>query len=440
MARNRSIVHGLLLVACFVALARPDRLWSSVQPRLDPDRSAALLEPLALPSGPGIHDRFAADLERRILELQGFRRVPGAVAAGQSLDQILRAAGVAAGESLAFARSLKPVLDPRKMRPGDSYELLLDASGQLFRFDYRRSALERYRAQAADGGWTVEKVDVPVERREAELAGRVAGSLYESFLDAGGDADLIMAFADLFSWDVDFGRETREGDEFRMIYEKLYAEGEPVGNGRILAARYSGTEVGEHTAIHYRSAAVEGYFDPKGHSVQKAFLRSPLRFNRISSRFSRSRRHPVLNVVRPHSGVDYAAPAGTPVWSVAEGTVTYAGWKGQAGKTVSVRHARGYETFYNHLSRFGAGVRKGARVAQGQVIGYVGQTGLATGPHLDFRVRKEGRWVNPLRERYVDGKPVPAEETDAYLAWAQIWLERLAAPPAPVDVALEAGK
>jgi len=282
-------------------------------------------------------------------------------------------------------------------------------------------------------------VDVPVVREEAALAGRVAGSLYGSFLAAGGDPDLVLAFADLFAWDVDFARETREGDEFRLVYERLSAEGESVGNGRVLAARYTG-ERGTHTAVYFRSAATQGYFDPEGRSVRKSFLRSPLKFSRISSRFTHARRHPVLDVVRPHQGVDYAAPTGTPVWAVADGTLEHAGWKGEAGKTVTLRHARGYETSYNHLSGFARGVRAGARVEQGQVIGYVGETGLATGPHLDFRVRKDGRWVDPLREKYVAGDPVPAKEREVYREWAQRWLERLDGLPGPDQVALGDGE
>jgi len=439
MGRRQWALHAVGIAACFLALSRPDLLWSSVPPRLPPAEASRLLAALSVPATPCLDDHFADLLDERVWELRGFHRADGEVAEGETLEGVLRGAGVPAGEALDFSRALKPVFDPRKARPGDEYSVLLDPAGGLFRFAYRRSPVERYRAEADGDGWRVESVEVPIAREERTLAGSVAGSLYGSFLDAGGDPDLVMAFADLLAWDLDFSRETREGDEFRVIYERLSAEGEPVGNGRILAARYRG-ERGTYAAVYYRSAKTEGYFDPEGRSVRKSFLRSPLKFARVSSRFTLARRHPVLHVVRPHRGVDYAAPAGTPVWSVADGTVTYAGWRGEAGRTVVIRHARGYETAYNHLSGFGKGVRSGARVAQGQVIGYVGSTGLATGPHLDFRVKKDGRWVDPLREKYVAGDPVPKAERDAYRAWALRWLERLdGLQPAP-QVALDAGR
>ncbi len=439
MRPHAALAHALLLGLCFVLLARPDRLWSSIPPHLPPEVGEAVLSGLAEPRLPGVDETLGRELEERIFRLKGLRRFEGQIRRGENLDAVLRKVGVSAGEAVAFGRALKPVFDPRRAQPGDRYEALVSEDGRLVRFEYRRSPLEVYRAVARDGGWAVERADVPVERRETTLVGRVRGSLYQSFLDAGGDPDLVMAFVELFSWDVDFSRETREGDEFRLIYHRLVVGDEEVGNGRILAAQYRSRQ-GVYTAIYYRSDRVEGYFDPEGRSVRKSFLRSPLKFTRISSRFSLSRRHPILKVVRPHRGVDYAAPRGTPVWSVADGTVRHAGWKGQAGRVVIVRHARGYETYYNHLSRFGRGIRKGVRVKQGQVIGYVGQTGLATGPHLDFRLKRNGRWVDPLKERYPAGDPVPKAERGRYREWARVWVDRLEslAPP-PVRVARENG-
>ncbi len=433
MRRKGYLLHALTLLLFLGLLARPDRLFSSFPPRLG-EESLQALATLGLPTTPGIEASLAPLLESRVYELRGYVRVEGTIESGQSLDEVLRAAGAAPSESLLFSRALKPVFDPRKARPGDEYELVLSPQGRVWSFRYERSPLEVYRASLDGEGWSAQRVEIPLERRESTLAGAVQDSLYSSFLRAGADADLVMAFAELFAWDVDFGRETREGDAFRMIYEKLYAAGEFVGNGRILAAEYAGQR-GTYRAVYYRSEKTEGYFDPEGRSVRKSFLRSPLQFTRISSRFSRARRHPVLKVVRPHSGVDYAAPTGTPVWSVADGTVQYAGWKGQAGKTVVIRHVQGYETSYNHLSRIARGVKRGARVEQGQVIGRVGQTGLATGPHLDYRVKKNGRWVDPLREKYVAGDPVPAVEREAYREWAEAWDRRLEALDAQLHVA-----
>ncbi len=434
MKTTRTYIQLAVLGACFLLLARPDRLLSSVSPRLEGDGLARVLEVVVEDSRPGVDALLDAAVTDRIYEARGFRRSRGEIGRGENLAAVLRAGGATAAEAVLFARAFDPVCDVRRLRPGDRYDLLVDADGRIERFEYRRSPLEVYAAEAREDGWAVARVDVPLERREVVRAGRVEGSLYGSFLAAGADVDLAMAFVELFSWDVDFTRDTRAGDEFRVIYQDLYVDGERVGNGRILAAQYRGRR-GDHTAIYYKSGRIEGYFAPDGTSVRKSFLRSPLKYTRISSRYSLRRKHPVLKVVRPHRGVDYAAPTGTPVWSVAGGTVRHAGWKGQAGKTVIVRHPRGYETFYNHLSRVARGVRAGARVKQGQVIGYVGQTGLATGPHLDFRVKKNGRWVNPLTERYPAGDPVPPDELDTYRAWAAGWVDRLEALAPAVDVA-----
>ena len=297
--------------------------------------------------------------------------------------------------------------------------------------------MEIYEADWTGKDWRVVRVNVPVERREAVISGDVTGSLWESFARAGADPDLIMSFVDLFGWDVDFAHESQPGDQFRVVYQVLYADGQPVGNGRILAASYRDSNEA-HYAVYWESGKTKGYFDQKGQSVRKSFLRSPVNFNRISSNFSYRRLHPVTRDVRPHMGVDFAAPIGTPVWAVADGTVMFVGASGGSGRMISIRHAQGYETSYLHLSRFASSVRAGGRVSQGNVIGYVGSTGTSTGPHLDFRVKKDGRWVNPLKEKYLPGTPVASDEMARYRQWAGEWMDRLAALPVDIKVAEKA--
>ena len=436
--RVNRVLHALVLAGCAAAVARPDRLWSPIRSEIDSVAFDDSLSSLADPFTPSIDDTFSSQIDGKIYSLRGLRREEGEMERGQTLDQVLRRAGLEAREAQAFTQALRAVFDPRRARTGDKYELLVDGRGRLSQFVYRRGPMEIYRADALPegegAGWKVERVLVPIEHREVEVAGRISDSLYASFLEAGGDADLVMAFVELFSWDVDFSRETREGDQFRVICDRLFVDGEPVGNGRIFAARYQGVR-GTHTALYYRSKSVEGYFDPEGRSIRKSFLRSPLKFTRVSSSFNKARLHPILDIVRPHNGVDYAASAGTPVRSVADGTLIDAGWRGGAGKAVTIRHTRGYETSYNHLSRFGSGARAGARVKQGDVIGFVGETGLATGPHLDFRVKKNGVWVDPQKEKYVAGDPIPPREREAYRALLQKWLQRLDSIVSPVQVA-----
>jgi murein DD-endopeptidase MepM/ murein hydrolase activator NlpD len=218
-----------------------------------------------------------------------------------------------------------------------------------------------------------------------------------------------MALADIFAWDIDFFVDLRPGDRYEFMYEKQYRDGNLVGNGRITAAHFYTESVG-HRAYRYEvTGRGADYYGEEGNSLRKQFLKSPLRYSRISSGFSKRRLHPILKIYRPHPGIDYAAPTGTPVVSVGDGRVTYKGWKNGYGKFIVIRHNSRYTTTYGHLSRYAPRLKAGASVNQGQVIGYVGATGLATGPHLDFRMKKDGRFVDPRKVSIPAARPVPAE-------------------------------
>ena len=237
------------------------------------------------------------------------------------------------------------------------------------------------------------------------MAGTLEDTLFDSIERLGGSPQLVLDFAEIFAWDFDFAADSQPGDQFRMLVEKLYAEDQFVEYGRILAAEYE-SEGTLHTAIYFPDKKGGGYYTPEGESLRRAFLKSPLDFSRISSGYNRTRRHPVLGGVRPHLAVDYAAPTGTPVRAVADGVVKFAGRKGGYGNTVILRHRANYETIYSHLSRFGKGIRRGVKVTQRHLIGYVGSTGLSTGPHLDYRVIKDGYFVNPLKQSFLSGEPI----------------------------------
>ena len=261
------------------------------------------------------------------------------------------------------------------------------------------------------------------------LAGLVETSLYDAIRVLGEDPLLADDFAEIFAWDIDFTRNVRRGDAFRILYERLYLtddDGQEVyiRPGRILAARYSGT-VGEHAAVYFQETQNRGsYFRPDGSSVERAFLVAPLRYSRISSTYTNARRHPILNVTRRHPGIDYAAAEGTPLWAVADGTVIYEGWAGASGNLLKVRHANGYVSHYAHLSRFADGLAVGQHVEQKEVIGHVGHTGLATGSHVCFRVTRNGRYVNPLEIRSPASSPVnPLSSVDFALARDQLLAE-----------------
>lgn len=334
---------------------------------------------------------------------------------GRTFQDALLARGIPRDHAARIAQAFRPHVDFRRLQPGDSMEFHQDATGAVTRVIYRQSPVDIVEAWRDGETWTAARREVPVERKVVLVAGTLTGSLFESMEALGERAQLVLDFAEIFAWDFDFASDSQPGDRFRMLVEKVFTGDQFVKYGRILVAEYE-SEGRVHTGIYFRDKEWGGYYTPTGESLRRAFLKSPLEFTRISSGYSRGRRHPILGGVRPHLAVDYAAPQGTPIWAVAEGTVEFAGWAGGNGYTVTVRHRANFKTMYNHLSRFGKGIRAGARVKQRQVIGYVGTTGLSTGPHLDYRVIKDGRFVNPLKQTFLPGKPISPSARQAFAA------------------------
>jgi murein DD-endopeptidase MepM/ murein hydrolase activator NlpD len=363
----------------------------------------------------------------------------GRIGRGTTVGAALAERGVPGPLVHAISQSLRPVFDFRRARPGDFFTLIRDPQDNLLSFEYQYGRERLFRVRREATGELVASADsVPLERRVVQLAGIVEGSVFSAITELGEGADLVQSFADVFIWDIDFSKQVRPGDEFRMVVEKFYDPKGFVRYGRILAADYR-TAGRTHTAVYYEDDAGNGdYFTPDGRSVRRSFLRAPLKYSRISSRYTYSRLHPVLKFRRPHLGVDYAAPTGTPVWAVAEGQVIFAGWQGGFGRLVKIRHHNGYVSYYGHLSRYGAGLRVGQRVRQKQVIGYVGASGLATGPHLDFRVQINGRYVDPLRLDFPSGEPIPMEERERFEEVKDLRLAELreAQPPVTLEAAL----
>jgi len=334
--------------------------------------------------------------------------VTGRVPRNGTLAGALRGSGVAPETVELVARSLRGVFDVRGARSGDFYALIRDASGQVLSFEYQRGRAELYRVDRnAEGNLVASHEAAPLERRVLELGGVVKTSLFDALTDLGEGPELVHAFADIFAWDFDFSTQTRPGDEFRMVFEKYYDKDGFVRYGRVQAAEYRAARH-DFVAVWFEDEnGTGGYYSPDGNSMRRAFLAAPLKFSRISSRYTMSRFHPILHESRPHEGVDYAAPVGTPVWAVADGEVIYAGWAGGFGNTVRIQHRSGYVSCYGHLSRYARGLRVGQHVAQKQLIGFVGASGLATGPHLDFRIARNGRFIDPLHLRTDAGEPIP---------------------------------
>ena len=343
---------------------------------------------------------------------------------GETLESAMRRGGIERAEAAAIVASLRSNVNMRRLAPGERLTVLPGAEGETVEVVYTRSPAERYEVRFEGGHWTVTAIRPDVETRVVALAGEVRDSLFAGVERLGETPALTARLVTLFEWDFDFAADSLPGDQFRCLVEKRYVGDSLLGYGDILIAQYSSAGRSLLTSVAFADGGGRReYYDASGRSVKKMFLRAPLDFTRITSGFSHACHHPILGGLRPHLAVDYGAPVGTPVRAVADGVVTRAGWDGGFGLTITIRHARGYETMYNHLSKME--VRRGQRVRQRQVIGRVGTTGLSTGPHLDYRVRKAGVFVNPLSEKFIPGSPVPVHRRDAFAAQVKTLLERL---------------
>ena len=339
---------------------------------------------------------------------------PDRIGRGETLAELLDRNGFSALQVHDISEALTPHMNVRHLRPGDEVEIRYTHGGELESIRVNRGLLETYEARPEGDGWAAGRLSVVIERQEVARQGVLEGSLFASMESLGETATLVIAFAEVFAWDFDFYTQSRQGDRFSLLVEKLYRDGAFVGYGDLLAATYVSGDTSLAAFLFVDPSGQKGFYDLEGKSMKKAFLRTPLKFERISSRFSYSRLHPVTGTRRPHLGVDYAAPVGTPVHTVAAGTVTGISNSRGNGNMVSIRHAMGYESKYLHLSRFAKGLRVGNRVDQKQVIGYVGATGLVTGPHLDFRLARYGKPVNPLTQIFPPGPPVTDDYMEAF--------------------------
>src|SRR5262244_2736075 len=346
---------------------------------------------------------------------------------GDTLVKALGAAGLEARTAAEIAAAMKKAgAELRRLKPGQELELVWSPAGDPTSVSWQADPFLGYAAVAGESGWTVKRFETTPEIRVLAVHGTVETSLFQAVDEIGETPQLVLAFVNIFESDFDLTADTRRGDRFRLLVEKRYAGDTFVSYGRILAVQYtsSGRTL---TGIGFVASKTDkmAYYDLAGRSLRKSFLKSPLEFSRVTSGFTYARPHPILGGVRPHLAIDYGAPVGTPVRAVADGRVRAAGWAGGNGISVTLKHREGYETMYNHLSRLGTGIRPGGRVTQRQVIGYVGATGLATGPHLDYRVAKNGQFVNPLGEKFIPGEPIAASERGAFTAYARDLVRRL---------------
>jgi murein DD-endopeptidase MepM/ murein hydrolase activator NlpD len=354
------------------------------------------------------------------------RVAQGVVGASDTLAGVLKREEVPPKVAALVADALGKVFDTRGVRAGHSYTLRFDGEDRLRTLEYRTTPATLFRVERKNDAWRATRETAALETRLVEVGGTIDSSLYEAVKRTGESTALVGFFVDMFAWDINFYIDTQSGDRFRIVAEKLFLDGKFYKYGRVLAAEYAG-RVGTFRAFWFEPEAGKGaYYDEKGQSIVKSLLKTPLKYVRISSSFDRHRFHPILHTERAHLGVDYAAPTGTPVWATAGGRVTWKGPRGGAGNCVMVAHPGGMESIYMHLSKFAKGLEVGDSVRQKQVIGYVGATGLATGPHLHFSVKMGGHFVDPLRLRPARDAPLPARYREAFREAVAPRLEALA--------------
>lgn len=329
-----------------------------------------------------------------------------------TLYSILRDIKVPPSEILRIASESKEIYDLKRLRKGDTLTLALHEEN-IEKIDFRYADLEGMlieRDATSEDGFIASRYEIPHSVEETLVSGEIEDSLYSSAMRAGADPKSVMELSDIFAWDVDFATDIRKGDTFKILYETTYVDGMPISTGRILASEMV-NKGKKYTSIYYEDSTGRGdYYDEDGKSLSRTLLKSPLRYRRISSYFAKKRLHPIHKKYRPHHGIDYAAPTGTPIETAGDGKVIFAGWKGGYGKYIKIRHNDKYTTAYGHLSQISKGIRKGARVKQGQVIGKVGATGDATGPHLHYEVVVRGNVVNPLSVKSKSRKTLSGEE------------------------------
>lgn len=325
---------------------------------------------------------------------------------GDSLAKIFKRLALSANLLHRITHSGKEAKKLANIRPGEKLKVRVDQHGNFLELIHQRSPILSLQILPEGDSFSSKSIERKLEKRVAEISGTITNSLYLAAQNAGLSDSLTMELANIFGWDVDFALEIRAGDQFSLIYEEEYLDNKKYRNGSILAAEFINRGKVFRAVRYEDNKGNSSYFSPDGRSMRKAFLRAPVDFRRISSRFTKARWHPVLGKRRPHRGVDYAAATGTPIKAAGDGKVIFRGRKGGYGKAIIIKHGSQYTTLYGHMSKYRSKVKTGTRVKQGQIIGYVGKTGLATGPHLHYEFRVNGVHRNPLKVKLPAAAPI----------------------------------
>jgi murein DD-endopeptidase MepM/ murein hydrolase activator NlpD len=347
------------------------------------------------------------------------------IQSGDTIATLLSRLGINSQDSASFLRDARDVKAMHQLVPGKIIHVESTARGELLLLRYFPGGSEQLVMEKSGGGFRIGTQPPKLETHVQMKTGVINSSLFSAVDSAGVPESVATQIVDILASDIDFHRDLRKGDRFTVVYDSLYGNGEPARPGRVLAVEFinQGTP---HRGVYFQAENGEsGYYAPDGKNLRKAFLRSPLEFSRISSGFSSARFHPILKTWRAHSGIDYAAPTGTRVKAAADGTVAFAGWQGGYGNVVILQHQGRYSTVYGHLSSFAKGLRSGQRVSQGDIIGHVGATGMATGPHLHYEFRENGVQRDPLRLAMPTATPVAPKHLPAFYEYTQSLMARL---------------
>ena len=348
--------------------------------------------------------------------------VEGVVKNGQFFSTLLGSLGMSAQEAYNITQACYEVFDVRTLRVGNAYRAYYSSGLAYLVYDRDRTSSVIFSCQSPYEAWIYEK-PVTVDQRYADVT--INTSLWVDMREAGVSPELIVSLSDIYAWTVDFFG-LQKGDRFRVLYDEKSCDGEVVAVDTVRYAIFSHNGQDLPCVMYNQKDGGNIYWNEKGESMRKAFLKAPLKFSRVSSGFSYARKHPVTRKVQPHTGVDYAAPKGTPVMTIGDGVVTSVKYEGAGGNTVRIRHNSVYSTAYLHLSKYAKGLKAGQRVRQGEVIGYVGSTGRSTGPHLDFRVWKNGTPINPLKMDSPPAEPIKSESMEAFNAVHQDYKHKVA--------------
>ncbi len=427
-------IHWLALAVALIAfallagiaadnLAAP-RSQSSLSeaPALHPgSRDDLIRVPLELPDQP--FSPASAAPERVEAAAQDWRTVT--VERGDTLAAIFQHNGLGPDQLYELVHASGHASALTHIYPGETFRIHVDEAGVLQELVYETDPTHTLRVSRGEDGLQAKVTEKVQDERLRRASGVITSSLFGAAQDAGLSDNITMKLASIFNYDIDFALDIREGDSFAVVYQEFYVEGRKIGEGEIVAAEF--TSRGKtYRALRYTDAQNHSdYYTPEGKSLHKDFLRTPVAFTRISSGFTLARMHPILNRIRAHKGVDYAAPIGTPVKATSNGRITFIGRKGGYGNVVVLQHGKHYSTLYGHLSRFAHGMKNGTRVKQGQIIAYVGMTGLATGPHLHYEFRIDGVHHNPLTIKFLESDPIPRQRMADFTARSRPLLAQL---------------